>query len=233
MWRVSSRRIHNETLFAILARTVRDPQLLWLTRTLLFHDPTADYRFRSLKAGIPAPGTPGYPVPAEKSLFGAQRARAGDREPHQPVLGQRVSRRAGSVGEADAQAPVLPPLRRRHGLALAGPGCAGAVAGGDRGVLAGAARAEAAGGGSRSVSRRPGRRLRRVEDLVGPARPQAADAGELEESARGIRACGRPARSGGTAHRPAAAGSSRQRRAAAGGGRVLLWAPAAGRRVAG
>src|SRR5437867_2312643 len=75
MWRVSSRRIHNETLFAILARTVRDPQLLWLTRTLLFHDPTADYRFRSLKAGIPAPGTPGYPVPAEKSLFGAKNER--------------------------------------------------------------------------------------------------------------------------------------------------------------
>src|SRR5947209_15838464 len=37
--------IDKETLFAILARKIKHPELLWLTRTLLFHDPTADYRF--------------------------------------------------------------------------------------------------------------------------------------------------------------------------------------------
>src|SRR5439155_17565212 len=48
----------------------RHPELLWLTRTLLFHDPTTDYRFRSLRAAAPGPGSAGYPVPPRKSLFG-------------------------------------------------------------------------------------------------------------------------------------------------------------------
>ena len=62
--------IHKQTLFELLCAGVRDPELRWLTRVLLFHDPTSDYRFRSLRRGAPGPGEPGYPVPEEKSLFG-------------------------------------------------------------------------------------------------------------------------------------------------------------------
>jgi len=62
--------IHKETLFAIIAGMMENPELLWLTRTLLFHDPTTNYRYRSLEAGVPAPGRAGYPVAAQKSLFG-------------------------------------------------------------------------------------------------------------------------------------------------------------------
>ena len=67
--------IHKDTLFAILARTMKTPELLRLTRTLLFHDPTTNYRFRSLRAGAPPPGRAGYPVAASKSLFGARNER--------------------------------------------------------------------------------------------------------------------------------------------------------------
>lgn len=62
--------IHKETLFAIIARMIRHPELLWLTRTLLFHDPTTDYRFQSRRRHAYGPGTPYYPVPPHKSLFG-------------------------------------------------------------------------------------------------------------------------------------------------------------------
>lgn len=62
--------IHNATLFAIIARMIRHPELLWLTRTLLFHDPTTDYRFQSRRRHAYGPGTPYYPVPPNKSLFG-------------------------------------------------------------------------------------------------------------------------------------------------------------------
>ncbi|MGH7909313.1 MAG: reverse transcriptase domain-containing protein, partial [Thermodesulfobacteriota bacterium] len=64
--------IHKATLFDILARKITDPELLWLTRTLLFHDPTTNYRFKSRRRGVGPPGTPGYPVPPHKSLFGKQ-----------------------------------------------------------------------------------------------------------------------------------------------------------------
>jgi RNA-directed DNA polymerase len=62
--------IHKETLFEIISHNVTHPELLWLTRTLLFHDPTTNYRFKSLRKDVGAPGTPGYPVPLHKSLFG-------------------------------------------------------------------------------------------------------------------------------------------------------------------
>lgn len=32
--------IHKATLYQILAAKIHPPELLWLTRTLLFHDPT-------------------------------------------------------------------------------------------------------------------------------------------------------------------------------------------------
>ncbi|MGH7321633.1 MAG: reverse transcriptase domain-containing protein, partial [Candidatus Rokuibacteriota bacterium] len=67
--------IHKETLHEILARRIRHPELVWLTRTLLFHDPTTNYRFRSLERSAPGPGSSRYPVPAAKSLFGKQNAR--------------------------------------------------------------------------------------------------------------------------------------------------------------
>ncbi len=54
----------------MIAAKIRDPELLWLTETLLFHDPTTDYRFRSLDPGAPGPGSSRYPIPAAKSLFG-------------------------------------------------------------------------------------------------------------------------------------------------------------------
>jgi RNA-directed DNA polymerase len=45
--------IHKTTLYAILAAKIRHLELLWLTRTLLFHDPTSNYRFRSLPRAPP------------------------------------------------------------------------------------------------------------------------------------------------------------------------------------
>jgi RNA-directed DNA polymerase len=62
--------IHKATLYALLARHLRHPELLWLTRTLLFHDPTTNYHFQARAPGIPGPGGPHYPVPPHKSLFG-------------------------------------------------------------------------------------------------------------------------------------------------------------------
>lgn len=62
--------IHKQSLFEIIARRIKDPEILWLTRTILFHDPTTNYRLRSLDRRGCEPGTAGYPVPARKSLFG-------------------------------------------------------------------------------------------------------------------------------------------------------------------
>jgi len=62
--------IHKPTLYAIIARHIADPTLLWLTRTLLFHDPTQNYHFRSRDPRAPGPTSPHYPVPRRKSLFG-------------------------------------------------------------------------------------------------------------------------------------------------------------------
>ena len=74
--------IEKRRLYRILRRRVKDPELRWLTRVILFHDPTRDYRFQSARprspVGLPRPthprrvppGEAGYPVPARKSLFG-------------------------------------------------------------------------------------------------------------------------------------------------------------------
>jgi len=62
--------IHKRTLFALIARRVRHPELRWLTHAILFHDPTVDYHFQSRGKPSAAPGGRGYPVPAAKSLFG-------------------------------------------------------------------------------------------------------------------------------------------------------------------
>jgi hypothetical protein len=62
--------IDKRILYDILATAMHDPELLWLTRVILFHDPTQDYRFRSLDGRTPPPGSAGYPVPLRKSLFG-------------------------------------------------------------------------------------------------------------------------------------------------------------------
>jgi hypothetical protein len=67
--------MHKETLYEIIARHVRHPELLWLTRALLFHDPTTSYHFRSLDRRAEGPGRPGYPVPPRKSLFGKKNER--------------------------------------------------------------------------------------------------------------------------------------------------------------
>jgi len=57
--------IHKATLSALLARHLSHPELLWLTRTLLFHDPTTNYHFQSRDASGPGPGSPHYPVPPQ------------------------------------------------------------------------------------------------------------------------------------------------------------------------
>lgn len=62
--------IHKSTLYDILCRRVRDPELRWLTATILFHDPTQDFVFHGGPRFVPPPGSRGYPVEARKSLFG-------------------------------------------------------------------------------------------------------------------------------------------------------------------
>jgi len=62
--------IDKETLSAILGRHIQHPELAWLTRTLVFHDPTTNYRFRSRNRGAAGPKSPDYPIPPHKSLFG-------------------------------------------------------------------------------------------------------------------------------------------------------------------
>lgn len=121
---------------------IRQPDLLWLTHTLLFHDPTANYRFRSLTPGAPGPGSDRYPIPREKSLFGKENARG-------LPIGNLTSQFWGNVYlneldefvKAAAAVPLLPALRGRSGAALRATGRAGSVARGDRDVPAGAAAA--------------------------------------------------------------------------------------------
>jgi hypothetical protein len=67
--------IDKETLSAILGRQIKHPEMAWLTRTLLFHDPTTNYCFRSRIGGAPGPESPRYPVPPQKSLFGKNNER--------------------------------------------------------------------------------------------------------------------------------------------------------------
>ena len=62
--------IHKQTLFEIICRQVHDPELRWLSETILFHDPTGSYRFKQGPAGVPPPGSRRYPIPEQKSLFG-------------------------------------------------------------------------------------------------------------------------------------------------------------------
>jgi hypothetical protein len=62
--------IDKETLSVILSRKIKHPELAWLTRTLLFHDPTTNYYFRFRNRGAPGPQSPAYPIPLHKSLFG-------------------------------------------------------------------------------------------------------------------------------------------------------------------
>jgi retron-type reverse transcriptase len=67
--------IDKDVLFALLARCVRHPELRWLARAVLFHDPTADYQFHWRGSFVHPPGSSRYPVPAQKSLFGKQNER--------------------------------------------------------------------------------------------------------------------------------------------------------------
>lgn len=62
--------IHKETLYRILCAQVADPELRWLTATILFHDPTKDFVFHKGPRFVPPPTSAAYPVEARKSLFG-------------------------------------------------------------------------------------------------------------------------------------------------------------------
>jgi RNA-directed DNA polymerase len=67
--------VYKATLYEIIAGKIVQPELLWLTRTLLFHDPTTNYRFQCRIRRVPGPESPNYPVPPHKSLFGKQNER--------------------------------------------------------------------------------------------------------------------------------------------------------------
>ncbi len=67
--------IPKATLYEIIARHLKHPELLWLTHRLLFHDPTTNYRFRSRDRHLPGPEISHYPVPPHKSLFGKRNER--------------------------------------------------------------------------------------------------------------------------------------------------------------
>lgn len=62
--------IHKRTLYDILCRSIVDPELRWLTATILFHDPTGDFIFHKGPRFVPHPSSPRYPVETRKSLFG-------------------------------------------------------------------------------------------------------------------------------------------------------------------
>jgi RNA-directed DNA polymerase len=67
--------IDKQTLFDLLCRRVRDPELRWLIEVILFHDPTADYRFKAGPGRVPPPSSARYPIAAQKSLFGNENQR--------------------------------------------------------------------------------------------------------------------------------------------------------------
>jgi RNA-directed DNA polymerase len=67
--------VDKETLFQIIAQHAHHPEILWLTRTVLFHDPTSNYTFQPRKRGVSGPSGASYPVPPCKSLFGNGNAR--------------------------------------------------------------------------------------------------------------------------------------------------------------
>ena len=101
--------IDKPTLYEIIARRMADPALLWLTRTLLFHDPTADYEFRSRDPRAPGPGSPAYPIPPHKSLFGR-------REPRGLPIGNLTSQFWGNVYLNELDQFVKRELKCRHYL---------------------------------------------------------------------------------------------------------------------
>jgi len=58
--------IHKRTLCDLIARRVRHPEMQWLTETILFHDPTTNYRFQSRLR--PVPPLPA-PLPRREGLW--------------------------------------------------------------------------------------------------------------------------------------------------------------------
>jgi RNA-directed DNA polymerase len=67
--------IDKQTLSGIIAARIHHPELRWLTHTILFHDPTSDYRFKRGARHTSAPTSAEYPIPAQKSLFGKDNER--------------------------------------------------------------------------------------------------------------------------------------------------------------
>lgn len=67
--------IDKQTLYEIIAGRVHHPELRWLTQTILFHDPTTDYRFKRGARCTSAPTSADYPIPTQKSLFGKDNER--------------------------------------------------------------------------------------------------------------------------------------------------------------
>jgi RNA-directed DNA polymerase len=101
--------IRKATLYAMLMRYISHPELRWLTQTLLFHDPTTNYLFHSRLPGAPGPGSPHYPVPAPKSLFGK-------RNEHGLPIGNLTSQFWGNVYPHPLDQFVKRTLKCRHYL---------------------------------------------------------------------------------------------------------------------
>jgi len=62
--------IDKHSLYETITHRIYDPDLRWLTHTILFHDPTTDYRFKRGARHSSPPMSAAYPIPAQKSLFG-------------------------------------------------------------------------------------------------------------------------------------------------------------------
>jgi retron-type reverse transcriptase len=60
-------RINKQILFALIRSRCDNEDILWLAETLIFHDPTENYRLKSSKALL-------RQLPRQKSLFGTEKA---------------------------------------------------------------------------------------------------------------------------------------------------------------
>ena len=74
-----------------LARASRDPELRWLTRRVLFHDPTADYAFRAGARRTPPPGHARLPGAAAQEPLRQRQPAAACRSATSPASSGRTS----------------------------------------------------------------------------------------------------------------------------------------------
>jgi len=115
-----------------------DPTVLWLIRTLVFHEPTENCLIQSKTPGVSAkcfsyqrnpdfrttsqarppsktPGVSAFEATArsQNPVQGCAKLRAAHRQSDQPVLRQRLPGCPGPVRQAPPESPLLPALLRR------------------------------------------------------------------------------------------------------------------------